>query len=1256
MKESRPSTTTSLLLSYLSILVVSLSNNSASTTNRTSVPILINPCHPHCRLNRTRTDHLRSRSWLHLLLVRWLLPFICITTTCTTTPLSLGLHHHNNNNNNNRNNNDHNIGGRVGANHHHPVGLGILHNILDNTLRQSHKESSSNSSSCSNIRSNQTLVNTTNTTVHHPSITSLGRSTILIDPNTTKNQNEKSNRFIEETQQTHDATKPLKPLNGSNNSNNNSNSNNSDTNKGEDKKTKKKQKMIRLPTGEQLSEEDQKFHDRVQSSLRTVQHWEEDTKLFQHIRDTVIPWDDLRNHTGPYSNQDDRLFVQQDALFLQRLCRWFPKFMSWVNTPLCVKCGCKECEMKTVRPPETDEERDGNAKRVEVYYCPQCKENTTTFPRYNKASKLLETRRGRCGEYSNLFGLFCRSVGFETRLVLDLSDHLWTEVRLGDSWIMADACEGIIDKPSMYEYGWGKSGLCYMMAIGHDEVVDVTPRYTRAFLTDEFQTRRREHTTSEEMSSKIIQYLNQDLQKKMTKTRAEEVARRKKMEDAELNHSKQLTEWTDNEKYGRGRISGSFAWKKAREETGNNQHQQQQQRNNDSDTNSTKLRRQVAGFDVETFYPPRLDSGTITFRLNGKPSSRHDGIIVSKTACAVGEANAISVVVVDDKSFGCILQSKSFVAWPDVVRFIDSLPSDRLILMNGKIEIGNETKPEDFYKEVVLKRLGGWNGKHVVEKGVLFAGQIDAHPDWAFFSTIEDSDTDGGFEIELEPVQYALDSPRERLRTERATIPTRVAGRIPEAFMPLKTQTEATETQKRTAFLSFLQSNIGRYCGYTSKSNCPIYLLDSASYPLQRMDKTMVEDIGKENTWNTFINIPEPLVPKDDAGIENTSQKIFMPNYEVPLDSSFFDSSIGPNLLTDVNTRVQTSDALQNTRLVGLYFSAHWCGPCRSFTPMLSEMYDHLSDIYPSHGLKIVFVSGDRDEQSFRNYYQSMPWCAIPFDQLSFYKQALNMTYGVRGIPSFVVLDAVSGQVVVPASQSRQEVVNACRGGELQIEAMLESWLSRIPASSQELLSMLELSTQEDLHRDGELDHDDNPYLRRTVDVVNGDHANAQQADLSARIRAHFDRLVHAGQDPNSAAATALKMVTEGVNPPGPLNGKALYRGAPRPKVNLERLLGKLMEWNVASSIANVLSTAQKYLKNALKEPWEPKFRSFKLSNKVADTVTRVEGGWTLLEALGFEVVGTSQDFKAHIPVSADLRSMDESITQLMQQARTVAK
>ena len=91
------------------------------------------------------------------------------------------------------------------------------------------------------------------------------------------------------------------------------------------------------------------------------------------------------------------------------------------------------------------------------------------------------------------------------------------------------------------------------------------------------------------------------------------------------------------------------------------------------------------------------------------------------------------------------------------------------------------------------------------------------------------------------------------------------------------------------------------------------------------------------------------------------------------------------------------------------------------------------------------------------------------------------------------------------------------------------------------------------------------------------------------------------------------------------------------------------MEWNSPEEVSGLLSTSLKYLKNAIKEPWSPKFRTFKLSNKVADKITKVHGGLKLLESMGFEVFGTSQDFKASIPVSADLERMNASIEGLLE-------
>ena len=64
---------------------------------------------------------------------------------------------------------------------------------------------------------------------------------------------------------------------------------------------------------------------------------------------------------------------------------------------------------------------------------------------------------------------------------------------------------------------------------------------------------------------------------------------------------------------------------------------------------------------------------------------------------------------------------------------------------------------------------------------------------------------------------------------------------------------------------------------------------------------------------------------------------------------------------------------------VGLYFSAHWCPPCRSFTPDLVEWYRKMKAGPKADSMELVFISSDRDEKSFDEYYAEMPWHALPF-------------------------------------------------------------------------------------------------------------------------------------------------------------------------------------------------------------------------------------------------------------------------------------
>merc|ERR1711920_567331 len=50
-----------------------------------------------------------------------------------------------------------------------------------------------------------------------------------------------------------------------------------------------------------------------------------------------------------------------------------------------------------------------------------------------------------------------------------------------------------------------------------------------------------------------------------------------------------------------------------------------------------------------------------------------------------------------------------------------------------------------------------------------------------------------------------------------------------------------------------------------------------------------------------------------------------------------------------------------------------------------------------------VFVSSDRDEAGFKEYYGEMPWLALPFDQRDL-KESLSKKFKISGIPALIVL------------------------------------------------------------------------------------------------------------------------------------------------------------------------------------------------------------------------------------------------------------
>merc|ERR1719163_2544816 len=133
----------------------------------------------------------------------------------------------------------------------------------------------------------------------------------------------------------------------------------------------------------------------------------------------------------------------------------------------------------------------------------------------------------------------------------------------------------------------------------------------------------------------------------------------------------------------------------------------------------------------------------------------------------------------------------------------------------------------------------------------------------------------------------------------------------------------------------------------------------------------------------------------------------------VDMSGGVFEEMFGAELCAKGGEIVQTSAALAD-KVVAIYFSAHWCPPCRGFTPELAKAYA----TYKAAGknLEIVFASSDRDEKAFGEYFAEMPWLALPFSERD-RKEKLSSKFKVRGIPTLVILDT-DGSVITTDGRS----------------------------------------------------------------------------------------------------------------------------------------------------------------------------------------------------------------------------------------------
>ena len=102
-------------------------------------------------------------------------------------------------------------------------------------------------------------------------------------------------------------------------------------------------------------------------------------------------------------------------------------------------------------------------------------------------------------------------------------------------------------------------------------------------------------------------------------------------------------------------------------------------------------------------------------------------------------------------------------------------------------------------------------------------------------------------------------------------------------------------------------------------------------------------------------------------------------------------------------TEHETGPTLRRSKVIALYFAAHWAPPCRAFLETLLTFHLTANARHGAGCFEVILISDDRSQQAYEQHFAAMPWAALPYPERE-RKDEIKKLFGINGIPALVIL------------------------------------------------------------------------------------------------------------------------------------------------------------------------------------------------------------------------------------------------------------